>query len=57
VVAAAARCQPDLVQGFCRLTTIWLPLANTSVTMPPTRWLSMSASVCSLMRSQQLDGA
>jgi len=29
--------------GFCRLITIWLRLANTRVTMPPTRWLSMSA--------------
>ena len=31
---------------------IWLRLAKVSVIMPPTRWLSMSASVSSLMRSQ-----
>ena len=31
---------------------IWLPLGKVSVIMPPTRWLSMSASVSSLMRSQ-----
>jgi hypothetical protein len=51
VEATRARGHPDLVQGFLQVDDDLAAVANTSVTMPPVRWLSMSASDSSLMRS------
>jgi hypothetical protein len=55
VVTARARGQPDLVQRLLQVDDDLAAVGETSVTMPPVRWLSMSASVCFVDRSQQLD--
>lgn len=52
MVATGFGCEPYLMQRLLQIDDDLASTRKSSVTMPPTRWLSTSASVASLIRSQ-----